>query len=159
MNMLLAAEGRVVSFMDTLSEENVRAALRHPLSFVGSDGAGYRSEDARKGFLVHPRSFGVFPRFLAKYVREEKLVTWEEGIRKITAGPAAKYKLPGRGLLAKRYFADIVVFDPGTIRDRATFENPFQYPEGIQAVIVNGKIAVAGGETTGAAGGTVLRRR
>jgi len=158
-NILIASQGRVITFFETLSEENVKAGLKHSLSFVASNGSGYDlAYYSRKKELVHPRCFGAFPRFLGKYVREEKLMSWEQAIYKISSGPAEKIGLKNRGVLKKNNFADIVVFDPKTIIDQATFENPFQYPKGINYVIVNGKIAIDRGKYTGEMAGRVLRK-
>jgi len=158
-NMLIASEGRVITFFDTLNEDNVKLALKHPLSFISSDGSGYDIDYyRRKKELVHPRCFGTFPRVLGKYVREEKLMSWEEAIYKMTGGPAQKIGLKNRGVIKKGNFADIVVFNPETIIDKATFENPFQYPEGIDYVIINGKIAINNGKYTGEMAGRVLRK-
>ncbi len=158
-NMLIASQGRVITFFETLSEDNVKLALKHPLGFIASDGSGYNIDYYReKKELVHPRCFGAFPRFLGRHVREEKLMSWEQAIYKITGGPAEKIGLKKRGVLKKGNFADITVFNPKTVIDRATFENPFQYPEGIDYVIVNGKIAVDKGKYTGKMAGRVLRK-
>lgn len=158
-NMLIASEGRVITFFETLNEDNVKAALEHPLGFIASDGSGYNIDYyTRKKELVHPRCFGTFPRVLGKYVREEKLMDWEQAVYKMTGGPAGKIGLKNRGVLKKGNFADIAIFNPETIIDRATFENPFQYPEGIEYVIINGKIAIDKGKYTGQMAGQVLRK-
>lgn len=142
LNLIEASGNRVIVFTETISEENVRKAIKHHKSIVSSDGVGYTEEDADKGGVVHPRYFGAMPKFLAQYVRDEKLLSWEESIRKITAMPAEKIGLRHRGKLMKGYFADLVVFDPEQIRPNADFANPYQYPEGIQTVIVNGAVSV-----------------
>ena len=158
-NMLVASEGRVITFFETLNEDNVKLALKHPLGFIASDGSGYNMDYyERKKELVHPRCFGTFPRVLGKYVREEKIMSWEQAIYKMTGGPAEKIGLKKRGVLKKGNFADVVVFDPKIVTDKATFENPFQYPEGINYVIVNGKIAIDKGKYTGEMTGKVLRK-
>ena len=158
-NMLVASEGQVITFFETLSENNVKLALKNPLALIGSDGSGYDIDYYRKKKkLVHPRCFGAFPRVLGKYVREEKLMKWEEAIYKMTNGPAQKIGLKKRGLLKKGNFADITAFNPKTVIDRATFENPFQYPKGIEYVIINGKIAIDKGKYTGKMAGRVLRK-
>lgn len=158
-NMLIVSEGQVITFFETLSENNVKLALKNPLAFIGSDGSGYDIDYYRKKKkLVHPRCFGAFPRVLGRYVREEKLMNWEEAIYKMTNGPAQKIGLKKRGLLKKGNFADITAFNPKTVIDRATFENPFQYPKGIEYVIVNGKIAIDKGKYTGKMAGRVLRK-
>ena len=158
-NMLIASEGRVITFFETLNEDDVKTALKHPLGFIGSDGSGYNIDYyVKRKELLHPRCFGTFPRVLGKYVREEKLMNWEQAIYKMTGGPAEKIGLKNRGVLKKGNFADITVFDPKTVIDRATFENPFQYSEGIEYVIINGKIAVNKGKYTSEMAGKVLRK-
>jgi N-acyl-D-amino-acid deacylase len=158
-NMLIASKGRVITFLDTLSKDNVKMGLSHPLSFVASDSAGYNIQHYQnKKEIIHPRCFGAFPRFLGNYVRNKELLVWEEAIYKITNGPAQKLGLKKRGLIKKGYWADLVLFDSKKIIDKATFENPFQYPEGIEYVFVNGKIAIDKGKYTGERAGQVLRK-
>ena len=111
------------------------------------------------GDLVHPRNFGTFPKVFAEYVRRQKALSWEEAVHKMTGMPANKFKLSKRGEIAEGYFADLVIFDPETIADQATMEDPYQYPVGIMAVIVNGSVALDG-ETVGAKRyGQVLRQK
>jgi N-acyl-D-amino-acid deacylase len=155
-DLLIASEGRVVTIVDCLSEENVRKAIRHPLSMVASDGAGYDISHKDSGELVHPRCFGTFPKILRKYVREEKLITFEEAIRKMTSFPASKFGVKNRGIIQKGYFADLVVFDPNEIADKATVEDPYQYAEGVSEVIVNGKFALKDGKLTGEMAGQFI---
>ena len=158
-NMLIISEGRITVFVDTLSEENVEMALAHRLSFIASDGAGYNIDYCRdKNDLVHPRCFGAFPRFLKRYVEEKHIVSWEEAIYKMSGGPAQKMGLEDRGLVKKNYWADLVLINPKKISDKATFENPYQYPDGIEYVFVNGEIAVEKGSYTGKRAGKVLRK-
>jgi N-acyl-D-amino-acid deacylase len=158
-NMLTASEGRVITFLDTLSEDNVEMGLSHPLSFIASDGAGYNLQYyQKKKELVHPRCFGAFPRFLGKYVRDKELMNWEEAIYKITGGPAQKLGLKNRGLLKENYWADLVLFNPKRIIDKATFENPYQYAGGIDYVFVNGKMTIEKGIYTGERAGRVLKK-
>ena len=158
-NMLIASEGRIITFLDTLKEENVEMGLIHPLGYIASDGYGYDLKHYQnKKELVHPRCFGAFPRFLGKYVREKNLLTWEEAIYKLTGGPAQKLGLKNRGLIKKNYWADLVLFNPEKITDKANFENPYQYPEGIEYVFINGKIAIEKGTYTGEKAGKVLRK-
>jgi N-acyl-D-aspartate/D-glutamate deacylase len=111
------------------------------------------------GGKPHPRTYGTFPRVLAKYVREERLLSLEEAVKKMTSLPAGRVGISDRGALREGLFADIVVFDPATIRDKATFDDPHQYPEGIEYVIVNGVPAVENGRLTGARAGRVLRKK
>lgn len=156
-DILIASEGHVVTMMDVLSEDNVRKALQHPLSMVASDGSGYSIAHKETGELVHPRNFGAFPRVLRKYVREEKLLTWEEAIRKMTGMPAERFSLTERGIIKEGYYADVIVFDPKKINDLATVDNPYQYAEGIGWVIVNGEVIVQNGSFNERRAGRVIR--
>lgn len=158
-NLLLISEGRISIFLDTLSEENVKAGIAHKLSFIASDSAGYDAKYyQRKSDLAHPRCFGAFPRFLSRYVEKEHLINWEEAIYKITSGPAQKIGLKNRGLIKKGYWADLVIINPNEIADKGTFENPYQFPTGIKHVIVNGEFAVENESITGKKAGHVLKR-
>jgi N-acyl-D-amino-acid deacylase len=105
----------------------------------------------------HPRAYGSFARFLGKYARDEKVIPLEEAIRRLTDMPATQLTLRGRGRLAEGYFADVVVFDPDTIADKATYEKPHQYAVGVEYVLVNGTPVIANGEHTGALPGRVVR--
>lgn len=154
---LIASDGHIIAFIDSLSEDNVKEGLKHHLSFVCSDGFASDTDYLKKGNLVHPRCFGAFPRFLGEYVRRQKLLSWEEAIYKITGGPADKLGFKGRGKIKKGYFADITIFDPKTIIDKATFKNPFQYSEGIEYVIINGQLVINKGKHTGKLVGRVLK--
>ncbi|MEX2145328.1 MAG: amidohydrolase family protein [Candidatus Spechtbacterales bacterium] len=142
LNLIDASGNRVIVFTQTISEYNLKKALAHNKSFITSDGAGYKAEGSGKGEVVHPRNFGAMPRFLGKYIREYEIMSWEKAIAKITSLPAEKIGFKNRGQINQGYFADIVIFDPSKITDTATFENPFQYPRGIEYVFVNGKVAV-----------------
>ncbi len=158
-NILIASEGRVITFFETLNEENVKIALKHPLGFIASDGSGYDiNYYKRRKELVHPRCFGTFPRVLGKYVREEKLMSWEKAVYKMTKGPAEKIGLHNRGELKKGNFADVTILNPKTIIDKANFENPFRYPQGIEYVIVNGELAIKKGRQIEKMNGRVLRK-
>ena len=95
---------------------------------------------------MHPRNFGTFPRVFAEYVRKQKVLSWEEAVHKMTGKPALQFQLDRRGLLLPGYFADIVVFQPETIADRATMEDPYQYATGISSLIINGSLALEEGE-------------
>jgi N-acyl-D-amino-acid deacylase len=107
--------------------------------------------------VPHPRNFGTFPRVLGRYVREEKVLPLAEAIRKMTSLPASILGLADRGTIAPGQAADLVLFDPVTVADRATFENPFQYPVGIDTVIVNGQVVLDEGKGTDAKPGKVFR--
>jgi N-acyl-D-amino-acid deacylase len=108
---------------------------------------------------LHPRGYGNVARLLGKYVREERATTLPEAIRRLTSLPAAHLGLRERGALKPGYFADVVVFDPATVKDHATFENPHQYATGVRDVFVNGTQVIEGGEPTGASPGRVVRGR
>jgi N-acyl-D-amino-acid deacylase len=151
---LVAEEGiGVVAILFMMGEEDVRRIMRHPLTMIGSDGIpGYGVNK------VHPRMTGTFPRVLGKYVREEAVLPIEEAVRKMTALPAQTFGLKGKGLLKEGFDADIVVFDPETIIDRATYEEPNRGPDGIDHVFVNGQPAAEKGRILGATSGRVLRR-
>lgn len=155
-DLLLASEGRVITLLDCLSEENVRKNIKHPLSIIASDGSGYSIDHKETGELVHPRCFGTFPKVLGKYVREEKLLSLEEAVKKMTSMPAEKLRLDDRGVLQKDKRADIVVFDPQTIAGTATAENPYQYAEGMSEVVINGKLVLAKGKMTGEMAGEFI---
>ncbi|MDD3487699.1 MAG: D-aminoacylase [Candidatus Moranbacteria bacterium] len=155
-DLLLASDGRVITLLESLSEENVGRIIAHPLSIIASDGSGYNINHSETGELVHPRCFGTFPRVIRKYVREEKIITLEDAIKKMTSMPARKIDLRGRGVIEKGMMADVVVFDPERIRDLATVENPYQYSEGVSDVVVNGKLALRGGKLTGELAGEFI---
>ncbi|MBI4128679.1 MAG: amidohydrolase family protein, partial [Parcubacteria group bacterium] len=158
MNMILATEDRAIAFVETISSDNVERAIVHPRSIISSAAAGYREESAREGQLTHPRSFGTFPRFLSEYVRSKNLLSWEEAVAKITGRPAQLLRLPHRGVLKSNHAADIIVMNPHTIADMATYDNPYRYPRGIEYVIVNGVIALQNGKHMNALPGRVLRQ-
>lgn len=156
LNVIAATNAQVIVFDHNLSEENVNILLKHPLSLVATDGAGYDFNFSAKHGLVHPRCFGTMPKFLAK-IRDEKLMSWADAIKKISSRPAEKLGLQKRGQLREGYFADVVVFDPEQIGSRASYENPYQQADGIELVLVNGRIAFAANETTKYLAGQVLR--
>lgn len=148
--ILLAEEGRVGMILFTMDEEKMVLGLRHPLGMICTDGL--------LGGQPHPRVYGTYPRILGRYVRERKDLTLPEAIRKMTYFPAQRLGLKDRGVLAKGMAADIVVFNPDTVIDRATYENPCQYPSGIEHVIVNGVPSIKDGKYTGQRGGQVLKK-
>lgn len=139
-----------------MREENVSMFLSHPLGMPASDGSVYSPYGKLGESMPHPRSYGTMPRFFGKYVREQKLMNMETAVRKVTALPASRLALKERGLLVPGYHADIVVFNPDTIMDKATFANPHQFPDGIEYVFVNGVLTLANGKGTGALGGVLL---
>jgi len=130
-------------------EEDLRQILKHPAQMIGSDGLHLPGK-------THPRLFGAFPRLIARYVREQPVLTLEQAVWKMTGFPAQRMGFRDRGRIEKGLAADLVVFDPATIRDTATFEEPSRYPEGISYVLVNGSVVVDQGRHTGALEGQVL---
>jgi N-acyl-D-amino-acid deacylase len=140
-----------------MSEPDVALALRQPWVSIDNDSQGTAPDGVLGREHPHPRAYGTFPRILRKYVREERMLTLPEAIRKFTALPAQRMRLADRGVLKQGMWADIVVFNPDTIRDLATFENPNQLSEGMQYVLVNGVPVIDGGKQTDALPGKVLR--
>ena len=140
-----------------MSEADVSLALEQPWVSIDNDAHGAAPDGLLGGEHPHPRAYGTFPRILRKYVREESRLRLEDAIRKFSALPAQRMRLTDRGVLKKGMWADIVIFDPATIRDRATFENPNQLSEGMQFVLVNGVPVIDGGRQTEALPGRVLR--
>ncbi|KKP80313.1 MAG: hypothetical protein A2271_04525 [Candidatus Moranbacteria bacterium RIFOXYA12_FULL_35_19] len=157
-DVLIASEGRVITSMEILSEENVRMAIAHPLSMIASNGAGYSLNHAKTGELVHPRSFGTYIKVLEKYVLEEKIISFEEAIRKMTSFPAEKFGVVKRGKLAKGFFADVLVLDKNKISAPADKERPYQYSQGVDYSLVNGKMVIQEGKYMGMRNGKVIRR-
>ena len=151
--LLFSGGADVISF-NMLDEDLIRM-MKSPFGMIGSDGSLVRFGES----VPHPRYYGTFPRILGNYVREDGLLSLEEAIRKMTSAPANRLGLSDRGLIREGMIADLTVFNPATVKDKATFEKPHQYPEGIDYVIVNGQLAVSGGEWTGIRAGRVLYRQ
>ncbi len=153
---LLIAEGAMPdAIYFSMSDADVRLAMRQPWVGIGSDGSAVNPQMTFAG-RPHPRFYGTFPRVLGHYTREEKVLSLSDAVRKMTSLPAQITGLAGRGVLRPGMAADITIFDPKTAADRATFENPMQYPIGIPYVIVNGVVVIDKGEHTGARPGRVL---
>ncbi len=140
-------------------EQDVQQFVSHPIGMIGSDGIAISADGPLGQSLVHPRFYGAFPRVLSTYVRELKALTLEQAIRKMTALPAERLGLKDRGRVKEGGAADLVIFDPTTVRDAATFQDPHQYPEGIQHVMVNGQWVVKDGKQTNARPGQILRHK
>ncbi len=140
-----------------MSQPDVTLALQQPWVAIDNDSEGTSPEGLLGQAHPHPRAYGTFPRILAKYVREEKALTLEDAIRKFSALPAQRMRLTDRGVLKAGMWADVVIFDPATVHDRATFDNPNQLSEGIEYVLVNGVPVIDQGKMTGALPGKVLR--
>ncbi len=157
-DLLIQEEGYVGCVFFSMSEADVRTVMRWPHTMIGSDASSVAPYGVLGEGKPHPRAYGTFPRVLGRYVRDEEVLTWEEAVHKMTGQPAARMGLRGRGELKRGSYADVVVFDPGTVGDQATFAEPHQYASGIDHVVVNGVLVVAAGEHTGALPGRVLRR-
>lgn len=157
MDLVIADGGESSCIISIMNEEDVRTALKHPLVSVDTDSSARAEDGPFSETKSHPRAWGTFPRILGKYVREEALLTLEEAVRKMTSRPAARVKLMDRGILRAGMAADITVFDPATITDVATFEDPTHYSVGVRYVFVNGRAVVSEGEITDERPGRVLR--
>ena len=150
LDLILEGENAVTMAVFTMSEEDVKNAMKSPLGMFCTDGILLGKP--------HPRAYGSFPRVLGRYVRELGVITLEEAVRKMTSAPARRLGLWDRGILRPGFKADMVILDPERIIDKATYDDPKRYSEGIEYVIVNGVLAVEDGEPTGARAGRVLRR-
>jgi N-acyl-D-aspartate/D-glutamate deacylase len=157
LDLVLQDRTRIGVVFFLMSEDNVRKQVRLPWVSFGSDAASMSPEDPFTRSSTHPRAYGTFARLLGKYVRDEKLVSLEDAVRRLSALPAENLGLDRRGRLAPGMFADVVVFDPATIADRATFEKPHQYAVGMRHVFVNGVQVLKDGEHTGATPGRALK--
>lgn len=158
LDLLSEEGGSVATVFAHHIEKDMILALQQPWCSVGSDGSAYAIEGPLRRGNPHPRNFGTFPRVLGTYVRDRKLLTLENGVRKMTSLNAAKVRLNQRGMLKEGYYADVTIFHPESILDQATFNSPFQYPRGIQTVIVNGTIVIQEGKHTDATPGQILRK-
>ncbi len=156
LDLLVEDESSIGTFYFITAEENIRKLVALPWISFGSDEASQAPEGVFLKSMPHPRAYGNFARVLGKYVREEKLLKLEETIRKMTSLPAANLGLDKRGLLKDDYFADVVIFDPATIIDKATYQKPHQYSVGVKHVFVNGVQVLKDGEHTGAKPGRAL---
>src|SRR5436309_2535668 len=156
LNLLLAEKATVAMVAFSQSPDNVEKVLRHPAIMVGSDSIGLFAGEAPKPGKPHPRAYGTFPRVLGVYAREHKLFSLETAVHKMTGMPAARLRLRDRGRVHEGYAADVVVFDPATVKDEATFADPHRYPTGISHVIVNGDVVVDSGRFRAAGSGRVL---
>jgi N-acyl-D-amino-acid deacylase len=156
-DFLLEENGSVPTIYAHHQEEDMMLALSQPWCSIGSDGLAHATEGPLRRGTPHPRSFGTFPRVLGVYAREKKLLTIEDAVRKMTSLSAEKIGLVDRGVLKAGAFADITLFDPARVIDKATYLDPFQYPEGIEVVIVNGQVVIDHGTHTGALPGRALR--
>jgi N-acyl-D-amino-acid deacylase len=156
-DLVIEDDSRVGTVYFLMSEENVRKQIKLPWVSFCSDAGSAASEGVFLKSNPHPRTYGNFARLLGKYVRDEKVITLAEAIRRLTSLPADNLKLDRRGRLEKGYYADLVIFDPATVTDRATYEKPHQYATGVVHVFVNGTHVLRDGEHTGAKPGRVVR--
>ncbi|HLB51062.1 MAG TPA: amidohydrolase family protein [Patescibacteria group bacterium] len=157
MDLLVAGDGRMIVMVEAVSERNIAKAIRNPFALIASNGAAYTVAHADSGETVHPRSFGAFPRALARYVVRDHIVSWEEAIHKMSGKSAAQFGISDRGLVQEGYKADVVVIDPKKIMDCATIEQPYHYAKGIPWVTVNGVVVVENGTHNGARPGQIVR--
>jgi N-acyl-D-amino-acid deacylase len=150
-DLLLAEDLRVNQVTPGPHREGIRRFIAHPQAMIATDGVMLGAKPA-------PRTYGTYPRILGEFVREERWLGLEEAVHRMTGASAARLGLRDRGTIADGAFADLVLFDPATVRALATYEEPRRYPEGIPYVLVNGVLVVDGGEHTGATPGRALRR-
>jgi len=156
-DMVIADKGNAGKITFSMSEDDVRAALRHPLVSIGTDSGARATDGVYAREKSHPRAWGSAARILGRYVREEKLLSLEEAVRKMTSLPASRMGLHDRGIVRPGMMADLVAFDPEAVRDRSTFADPLHYSEGIPYVAVNGRLVVDEGRITDERPGRILR--
>jgi dihydroorotase/N-acyl-D-amino-acid deacylase len=156
-DLILADHGQTGAIYFMMSEADLRAAMQAPFVSFCTDSGSRATDGPLAGSKSHPRGWGSYPRILGRYVRDEKLLSLETAIHKMTGAPAARVGLRDRGLISEGMFADITIFDPVKVIDKATFESPNQHPAGIEYVLVNGKLSVDKGQRTSALAGRVLR--
>lgn len=155
-DLLLAEEATVGIVSFAMTEADVRTVMQHRAVMIGSDGSALATYGILNRGKPHPRNYGTFPRVLGKYVREEKILSLEGAIRKMTALPAEKLGLKDRGMIAEKMWADITIFNRENVRDNATYIDPHRYPDGIEYVLVGGSVVIERGEHTGTLAGRVL---
>lgn len=156
LDLVSEARSRIQVVTFTMNEDNIRKEMRQPWVSFGSDASSMAAEGIFLESSTHPRAYGNFARVLGKYVREEKVITLQEAVRRLSGLPATNLGLDHRGLIKVGYFADVVVFDPKTIADKATYEAPHQYAVGMKQVFVNGVQVIKNGDHTGAKPGRAL---
>ena len=157
MDLVIADRGNSEVVTSIMREDDVVAALKNPLVSICTDSGAKAEDGPLSESKTHPRAFGTFPRILGHYVRDEKVLRLEEAIRKMTSQPATRVHVQDRGILRPGMAADVTVFDPATIRDVATFENPMHYSVGVRYVLVNGRAVIADGKITGERPGRALK--
>jgi dihydroorotase/N-acyl-D-amino-acid deacylase len=157
MDLTLEEEARLGALFFMAREENLALQMRQPWIKFGTDAGGFDPDSATQ--LTHPRAYGTFPRILGHYVREQRVMPLEEAVRKMSAAVATRLGIQDRGVLREGMYADIVVFDPATVIDSATYEEPHTLSTGIRDVFVNGVAVVRDGRHTGATPGRAVRGR
>jgi N-acyl-D-amino-acid deacylase len=157
-DLLADEKGAVKTLVFCISEDDVRTIMQHPLTVIATDGRAVAPYGILGRGKTHPRYYGTFPRVLGRYVREEKLLSLESAIHKMTLMPAERMGLWDRGRIAPEMVADLVIFDPATVCDEATFQHPHRYPTGITNVIVGGQVVIHEGQHTGKLCGHILER-
>jgi dihydroorotase/N-acyl-D-amino-acid deacylase len=156
MDLVLAEQGRVGAIFHMMTEANLPLQIRQPWIKWGTDADGM-DPDSAGGHLAHPRAYGNYPRLLGRYVREQQALSLEDAIRKGTSAVASRLSIRERGFLLEGFYADVIIFDPATIIDHATFESPHQLSTGMEHVFVNGIAVVSNGQHTNAKPGRVVR--
>src|SRR5437763_544369 len=157
-DLVSQGQERVMAIYHMMGEQDIETALRFPWTSIGSDaGAILKYGEPDETGLPHPRSFGNFPRVIARYVKERKVLTLEDAVRKMTSWPATRLRLANRGAIREGNWADVTIFDLDQLQDKATYESPMEFPTGIEWVLVNGVVTVDHGRHTGAKAGQVMR--
>ena len=147
-----------MAILDSMGEEDIKRIMTNRYTMVGTDGWASAPSGILHYGKPHPRLYGTFPRYLSKYVREERVITLEDGIRRMTSFPAQKIGLLDRGLIREGMWGDLVIFDSNTIQDTATFDDPHQLPKGIKHVLVNGALVIENSQQLENLPGKILRR-
>ncbi len=155
--ILIEEDLNVSAIFFSMNEDNLKSILKHPCTMIGSDSPARSFDGITAKGKPHPRTFGSFPRVLGKYVREERVLKLNEAIYKMSGLPAKTFGIKERGIISEGFFADITIFDPEKVNDRADFDNPFSKPEGIYYVFINGTPVLFEGKPTGALPGRILR--
>jgi N-acyl-D-amino-acid deacylase len=157
-DIIIEEDSNVGMITFAMSEDNLCRILKHPLVVIGSDGSSIAPYGELGKGKPHPRHYGAFSRVLGKYVRQDSILSLPEAIKKMTSLTANKFNILNRGILKEKYFADIVVFDPLKVIDKADWKNPHQFAEGVKNVIVNGKVVINETEHSGVLSGKIIRR-
>jgi N-acyl-D-amino-acid deacylase len=148
MDLVIADRAESACIVSIMNEDDVRTAMRHPLVSFDTDSGAQAEEGPLSESKSHPRAWGTFTRVLGRYVRDEKVLTLEDAVRKMTSQAAIRVGITDRGIIRPGMFADITIFDPTTVKDEATFENPKHYSTGIRHVLVNGRAIITDGKIT-----------